>query len=754
MAGPRSHILVIVLLLACELPAWGQAATASPEAQVVPPAQVDQELVLIKDHLLNNKDAATRISAATVLLFKEDPAARKLVLEILMRGENPTARTAICNALERARRDPKPLKDKEDFLQPLLGILGTEADPSVARSAAEATLMFSYDQVQGGLEKIAGDVQMPAAVRDNVIYALQLHPDRRAVLKLISLLGDSDREVARAAGVALTFLGISLPEDEEGRRRGISEIEQLTPEAYLRKRLVRSETDIRTLKAGMQMWQDYYLSSLSDWYGSLADETAKIAFLTERLKAQEPEIKLWALDRIEQLKKGTSKPKLSEDFEKTLLGLVSSKNRQVRLRTARVMALMWELNAAQRLLGQLQVEDDGDVRHELFVALGGACYYASLDTSPFKIPDEVRKETLEWAVRFLNEQRAERVRSGADVIRKLLTQNGLKAEEVNKYLASLGQRYQQVASETDRAVRSDLLGAMAGLCAQRSACRLQAARLYSPLFEQGLTDSAEAVRQAAIDGLVNIDSVAALKRLRKGLVDDPSASVRAKVINLAGESGVAEDLDWLSKKLGVPSDGEAAWQASLKVFRRCAMDVLATWSAAFTAPPLQEKLSVDQRIAYFMLVEQRAQTESRPDVLAEARRRLAQLYATSGNFKQADDYLKLIEETAEDPKEKERILSDRLGVCLRWPNLDMVGEIVDTYLSVGDLTDDSAIARSIDGYLKEPPSGADPNALIERLSRIKVKDPDARPGWRGLVQRWGKPVARARKGGETEGVNN
>jgi tetratricopeptide (TPR) repeat protein len=418
------------------------------------------------------------------------------------------------------------------------------------------------------------------------------------------------------------------------------------------------------------------------------------------------------------------------------------------------MALTWELNSAQRLLGQLQVEEDGDVRHELFIALGGACYYASLDTSPFKIPDEVRKETLEWAVRFLSEQRAERVRSGADVIRKLLTQNGLKAEEVSKYLEALAQRYQQAASEANHAVRGDLLTAMAGLCAQRSTCRVQAARLYSPLFEQALTDNVETVRQAGVDGFVNIDSAAALKRFRKSLVDDPSASVRAKVVYLAGEVGVAEDLDWLSKRFGTPNEGETAWQAALKVFRRCGMDVMATWSTAFTAAPLQEKLSLDQRISYFLLVEQRAQNESRVDLLAEARKQLAQLYTASGNFKQAADYLKLMEETAGNRQEKERVLSDRLSVCLRWPNLDMAGEIVDGYLSASDLTDDNPIARSIDEYLKEPPAGADPNALIEKLIRIKVKDPDARPGWRGLVQRWGKPVARARRGGETEGINN
>jgi len=754
MTGPRSHILALVLLLACEFPACAQTVLTSAETQAVAGAEVDQELALIKDQLFNNKDAATRMSAASVLLFKDDPAARELVLEVLKQTENPGAKTAVCKALDRSRRDPRPLKNKEDFLLPLLGILSTEADPSVARSAAEASLMFSYDQVQAGLERIADDSQLPVAIRSNAVYALQLHPDKRAVLKLINLLGDSDGEVARVAGDALTSLGISLPEDAEGRRRAASDLESQGPETYLRKRLVRSEADIRTLKTGMQLWQDYYFAALSDWYGSLTDEAVKIAFLTDRLKAPEPEVKLWALDRIEQIKKGTSKPKLSEDFEKTLLSLISSKNRQVRLRTARVMALMWELNSAQRLLQQLQVEEDADVRHELFIALGGACYYASLDTSPFKIPDEVHNETLEWAVRFLNEQRAERVRSGADVIRKLLAQNGLKTVDPGKYLDALVRRYQQATSEANHVVRGELLSAMAGLCAQRSVCRVLATRLYGVLFEQALADSEEDVREGAMDGFVSIDGAAALKKFRKTLVDDPSSSVRAKLINVAGEVGVSEDLDWLSKKLGAPSEGEAAWRAMLKVFPRCGMDVMASWIGAFTTTPLQERLSLEQRISYFILIEQRAQSESKIDLLAEARKQLAQLYIASANFKLAADCLRLMEEAARDQRERDGILSDRLTVCLRWPNLDMVGEIIDAHLSASDLTDESPLAKSIDGYLKEPPLGADPNALLETLSRIKVKDPDARPGWRGLLQRWSKPVARARRDRQADEINN
>jgi HEAT repeat protein len=752
MTRPWFHILVAIVLMVCELAVRPAAGSVSPVATAVPDAQIDQELALIKDQLFNNKDAATRLSAASVLLFKEDAVARQLLLDVLKQSENSAAKAAVCKALDRARMDPRPLKNKEDFLPPLIGILGAEEDPAVAQSAAAATLMFTYDQVQSGLERIAGDSQLPVKIRSNAIYALQLHPDKRATLALIALVDSPDAEVSRAAGSALASLGISLPGDAEARRRAIEAIQQQSTEAYLRKRLMRSESDIRDLKASVQSWQDYYFLALTNWYASLGDDAARSTFLAERLKTAEPAIRLWALDRLAELKKGTGKPKLSEDLEKTLLSLVSSKNRQVRLKTATVLSLLWELNSTQKLLQQLQVEDDPEVRQELFVALGGACYYASLPTSPFKIPDDVRKATLEWAVQFLGEQSPDKVRNGAKVIRQQLEQDGLKADDIDKYLKALSRRYQEASAAADHPLRGELLTAMAGLCAQRSTCRPQAMKLYSPIFEQAIGDAANEVRLAAVEGFVNIEKAAALKRLQKALADDPFPPIRAKLIDLAGEVGGPEDLNWLSKKIGVAGEGDLAWAAMLKIFRGCGTDVLATWITTLASSPLLEKLSAEQRTAFYTLVEQRAQTDSKVDLLREARRRLAYLHTTSGNFKQAADYLKLLEEMAATPQEKESLLSDRLSLCLHWPNLDMATDILSTFLSSSDLGEDSAMAKAIDGYLKEPPARADPNGLLERLAGIKIKDPATRPVWRQLLARWSKAlVLRDRKAGEDEG---
>jgi len=755
MSAPRCYALFVALVLAaCVCAAPAQEGAATPAKEETPSAE-NQELALFRDHLFNNKDFGTRVSAATVLLFKEAPAARAVVIEALSQSKNATARAAVCKALDASRTDPRQLKSPEDFLQPLIGLLGTTKDAGLAKLAAETTLMFSYDQLQGALDKLVDNTEIAGAIRSNGVYALQLHPDKRAALKLISLLDNPDSDLRKAAETALTSLGISVGQDAEGRRLAISELEHQGPEAYLRKRLVRSEADIRDLREELGSWQRYYFAALGDWYDSVGDEAARSAFLAGRLKAVEPAVKLWALERLEELKKGTGKPKLSDELKATLLQMVSSKNRQVRLRTARLLALMWELNSAQRLLQQLAAEEDAEVKHELFVALGAACYFASLPTSDVEVPDEVRKETLKWAVRFLNEPAAAKARSGADVIRKLLEQDGLTPTEVDGYLKALAGRYRQAAAAgSDQGLQGELLNAMAGLCGQRSVCRTQAIQLYSPSFEQALTSKAEAVRLAAVDAFMNIDKAAALKRLRRDLVNDPSVSVRARLIDLAGEVGSAEDLDWLVKKIGAAGESEPSWQAMLEIFRRSGAEVAAKWTQAVADLPAKEKLPTDQKVAFFALAEQKAQAEKNAALLREARSKLVSLHVANGGFKQAAEYLELLEKAAGDPKEQEGLLLDRLAVCLRWPNFEMAGQIIQNYLSKKDVTLDSRLAKSLDGFLKEPPAGVDPNALLEQLTNINVPQTEARPVWRQFLQAWTKPVAKAQKPEEVEKTNN
>jgi len=277
--------------------------------------------------------------------------------------------------------------------------------------------------------------------------------------------------------------------------------------------------------------------------------------------------------------------------------------------------------------------------------------------------------------------------------------------------------------------------------------------MYSPLFEQALKKEADTVRQAAVEGFINIDKAAALKRAKKDLANDRSASIRAKLVDLAGEVGTPEDLDWLAKKIGLAGESEPAWQAMLKIFRRSGVDVMRQWMDPVKALP-PEKLPAELKLSFLAMVEQKAQAENKAALLKDARKALAELHAANGSYKQAVQYLDMLEKETTDQAEKDGLMLDRLAVCLQWPNFELVGEIIQNYLLKRDLRADGPMVKSLDGFLKEPPAGADPNALLERLTEIKVPQPESRPVWRKLVQDWSKPVAKARKPDEVKQTNN
>ncbi len=57
------------------------------------------------------------------------------------------------------------MKNKEDFVKPLIAILTSEEDSAIAKPAAEALLIFGYDQVQADLEKAVTDPSLSANLR-------------------------------------------------------------------------------------------------------------------------------------------------------------------------------------------------------------------------------------------------------------------------------------------------------------------------------------------------------------------------------------------------------------------------------------------------------------------------------------------------------------------------------------------------------------------------------------------------------------
>lgn len=739
----RSYLIALFFVTAFQAVGPGVEKTALTTGATAGPAEVkpDEQLDIFKNALLNDPNDQIRVKAASVMLFSQNPDARKFLLDILQpkQTKNSAARMAICMALVQTTSSKESLNNKDDFIQPLLALFDTDIDAE-AQLAAEATSIFDYEKIGPSLGQIATDASKPVKTRLNAIRALKLRPDMMATVQIIRLVDDGDKQIAAASEEALRSLSMPVGKDRPTREQIINELIRKGKNEFLRDWLIRREGLIRDLRSEVDFWRTSYLTSLSRVYGALTDDAAKSAFLEEQLRSPKAEVRLWALDRAYEWRvaPGTSLP---AKLGPVLVSLISDRDRTVRLKIAAMLPVMGEVNSAQPLLAQLEVEQDEEVATELFGALGDACYVAFLPNSTIKIPTETRAQTLEWAAKFLAEPAPTRVRKGAEVMRKLLGQDGLTAAESDRYLAMLAEKYKNgIENGSDGAVRGELLNAMASLCAPQSVHKTQAKKQYGVLFEAALSDKTDFVREVAVDGLIYIDKTAALKLLRKDYVSDPSLILRKKLIALADEVGGKEDLNWLSEKIGASAEGEPAWQAMLNILKDLKdtdPGVWKQWVDKLTAEG--SKLTSDQQIAFLKTAETGGVVEYRPEI----RKRLAELYYATGQFDSAMAYFDMQYDAAKTAEDRESVLPKLLDSCLRGSRRDRLAELVQSYLSKSDLDLNSAIRQSINDYLNQPPVGADPDAVLKVLEGIKV--PQNRTKWHQWLNGWKTRLANSRE---------
>ncbi len=739
MSAKRLYLIILMLVIGCQqagigtnTPAFGVNAANEARTEAKP----DEQLEINKNALLEGPSVEIRIKAATVMLVSENPLARQILLEVLGLTKNSAARMAVCKALIQASSSKEGIKNKDDFIQPLLGVFSTEIAEE-SQLAADATRLFEYDKIGQSLEDITTDASKPVKTRLNAIQALKHWPDMEATIRLIRLVDDPIKQVAGEAEDALHSLGIPVGENYWTREQNIIELRSKGKDVFLRDWLIHQEAQMRKMRGKLNLWQKRYLSALEKIYVGISDDTVRGKFLVEHLGGSEAVIKLWALEKVDQWSKGTNPKSPAEQLEPILVNLISDSDRKVRLKTAMLLSLMVHLNSAQKLLAQLEAETDEQVKVELLDALGGACSYALLPSSPVSISPEIRKEALKWAAEYLSdEDDVEKARKGAEVMRKLLEPEGLKPDKLlNDYLGKLIDKYNEQKTKPDGALRGELLSAMAALCAQGSACKAKAITLFKPLFEKALNDETDFVRETAVDGLIYIDKASALKRLRKDIyINDRSEILRKKLIELAGSNGGKEDLTWLAEKIGSNSESGLAWQAMLKIFNGSDSGILNEWMDKFTSQNSKSKLSDEQKIAFLKIAEAKATGENRTNMLKSVREKLADLYKIIGQFERTAEYLDRLYKAARTAKEKETILPNLLDAYLKGSKAELAAELVKKCLEKEDLGPDNTVLGPINDYLSKPPTGADPNAVLKALSGVKLSV--SRPKWQAWLKNW------------------
>ena len=729
----RLYLVILILAIGCQQVCFAQNKPPVPANGAPAKAKLDPQLDIFKEALLKNGS----LPAASVLLFHADPNARGILLDVLRQSENRQARMAVCQSLIKAKADGQTVKDAQSFVEPLLVVFGSE-NGDETRLAAEATRSFEYAHISQSFEKLLGDASKPVAARVNVVRALKLRlRDMSATIKLLTLVDNSDKQVSAEARKALESLGMEVGEDANAREKIIKGINDRGLESFLQDRLDREAQEKRRVEAELEGLLRSYLVLLGKAYKG-SDDAAKAKFLVDHLGSSEAPVNLWALEEADQWRKGTSDYFPREQLQPILIGLIADSDRDVRLRTADLLAMMKELIFARPLLAQLEVEQDGQVKTKLFEALGWVCSSAIPSSNPAEISPEIkdiRALTLKWAEKFLAEDAdAEKVRNGAEVIEKLLKRDGLQDKEVKKYLDLLLARYDREKSKPGGALTGELLSAMAGLCTPNSTCGAKAGELYWSSFEKALPDETDLIRVAAVEGLANIDKTRALRMLRDDrFVNDSNPVVRHKVIALANVVGDKDDLQWLSEKIGVNSESKPAWQAMVNIFKGSDAGIVNGWVEKLTAES-NAKLTDQQKIGFLTTAVEKAESENKAQMLKDVRVRLAALYRKAQEYEKAEECLKKLRSTATTPEQKTEVVDDLLDLYFAWPKTNLAVTLVAVTLAEKDLEADGILLKALDKHLAEPAKGVDPKVVVAQLAKIKT--PEGRKKWEKWLEGW------------------
>lgn len=716
-------------------PQWGcgqEGGAAAPQGGNLE-ASLTRQQKINRAFLLEGANDQIRVDAAIELLISDDKLARQVLIEVLKQSDNAAAQAAVCKALAQSRL--MVIRSKTDFLEPLFTILLAQPE-APAKLAAEAMIIFEYKQVAPRLEKIAADETADPAARLHAIYALKLRPEKTAIFALIKLLDNKNKPVADAVSLALQdSLGIPAGTDPKVWEQIAKELDRKSPDEFVRDRLVRQEARVHQLEASIKRWQSLYVAAMDSLYKGINDDTAKAAFLTERLSSDEPDVQLWAIRRVAEWRMG-NKP-LPQNFGTLLLSLIAANDPAVRLETARLLALTSYLGPAPALLKQLQAEKDEEVKAELFVALGEACNYAYVSKSEVAVPEDIQKAARELAASYLADSEVKRAQKGAEVFGKLLTHPIADKNDAQKYLSLLAGRYEQAKSEPNSPLRMSLLDAMAGLCGQNAAYRAQAAELFEPIFLLAITDKENAVREAAVAGLVKIDGPKALAQLTaKKMVNDPSATIRSTLMDLAGKIGGPNDLAWLTK-IKTNGDGEAAWRAAMEIFKRCDSAMLAEWISLLEADA-GAKLSADQKTALLEMAEQKAVAENNAAIVVAVRTRLAKFYRQQQQFDKAAKYYGMLAETASG-QQRDNVLAELLEVRLKAGQFDAATQLVANRLLEKDIDANDIFVAKINGCLiAQSPTGNETAGFVKSLAGIGGAE--SKPKWQQQLAVWRKQV--------------
>ena len=243
------------------------------------------------------------------------------------------------------------------------------------------------------------------------------------------------------------------------------------------------------------------------------------------------------------------------------------------------------------------------------------------------------------------------------------------------------------------------------------------------------------VRLAGVTGLIGIDKAMALKICKEqNLMADPSPAIREVLLDLAGQVGTKEDLDWIAKQFLKNGTADSAWQAFRAICQRQNAETLVSWAKQLD----EKKVQADRIRQLWEISEQKAQAETNSALLKEIWPALFSIYADSHDSVQTLELAKRVR-GAGDKGVLSAVHPQILKAALSSQQWGQAELVFREALEQGDQDGSSPLVMLVESYLKSPENTMDSKkGLVAALIRTK-SNPD-RPEWNQKLEVWNQQV--------------
>ena len=697
-------------------------------AEVAGDASSDQFLIN-KTMLFSDGDQNVRVVAAKQLLLSDKTASRELVLNILNSDADAKAKTAIFLAIIESDNWSRKIPNADELAVALCKAI-TVDDPEVSNLGCQALSMFDYSLIGPTLVKIVSDESNPIHVRLNAINGLKASlPNRDVIPELVKLLDNPNPQISQAADEALQEW-VPLGKDKKIWRQVISDLGQKTPEQIVKERLLRQEAKLRQLNIDMEKIRAEHLAVLEDLYQFKTVNNGRKEFLLEQLKSSQPKVRLWALDKVSQWKNST---KLPDEFSPVLIAMIADNSWQVRSSVADLLVYMGDIAPAKALLSQLNKELNDYAAISELNALSEACYYASISNGKVVVDKSLRIAAIGIAEDFLQSSNKLKVVAGAKSFARMIEKNGVGEEVVSKGLSLVRASFDKAVSDNDDKLILGLLKIMASLCQNSNYYNGLSAKAFHDSFSKYLESKSVEIKIAAMNGLINIDSTAALHDFKnRKFYEYPDPRVVSTVVSLAGKVGQSGDLDWLSGILS--KDSDQAWDSILKILSRSNGQIIWKWLETFE----KMKVPVDRLVQVLNI------SEKKPGFEVRSKLRLARIYTDKEDNAIAVKYYESALNLGLDPATAQKVNLELLKYSLSIGNISRASEILAWKLGRSDIIASKGYGKAVDAYFTD--KYVDSSAKLDLYKRIvAIKTPTERLSWKGAISRWKIIVDRIKK---------